>query len=128
MKNVREYLLENTNELVDVVQELVSWNGSLDQFDVYLNDEDFFDMFFEGKPMEAVRASHYGEYNYMDEYVRFNGYGNLESLSKWDLEKEMEEDIDEIVDVLMENHHNISISEDLQELIDKEDDEEEDDE
>lgn len=43
------------------------------------NDEDFFDTFFEGKPMEAVRASFYGNYRYADDYVWFNAYGNLES-------------------------------------------------
>lgn len=43
------------------------------------NDEDFFDTFFEGKPMEAVRASFYGNYRYADDYVWFNAHGNLES-------------------------------------------------
>lgn len=43
------------------------------------NDEDFFNTFFEGKPMEAVRASLYGDYRYNDEYVWFNSCGNLES-------------------------------------------------
>ena len=43
------------------------------------NDEDFFNLFFEGKPMEAVRASFYGKYHYYDDWVWFNAYGNLES-------------------------------------------------
>ena len=43
------------------------------------NDEDFFNLFFEGKPMEAVRAASYGHYNYADDWVWFNAYGNLES-------------------------------------------------
>ena len=43
------------------------------------NDEDFFNTFFEGKPMEAVRASFYGNYRYVDDYVWFNAYGNLTS-------------------------------------------------
>ena len=42
------------------------------------NDEDFFNLFFEGKPMEAVRAAFYGNYRYCDEWVWFNAYGNLE--------------------------------------------------
>lgn len=43
------------------------------------NDEDFFNLFFEGDPMEAVRASFYGNYHYYDDWVWFNAYGNLES-------------------------------------------------
>ena len=42
------------------------------------NDEDFFNLFFEGKPMAAVRAASYGNYRYYDEWVWFNAYGNLE--------------------------------------------------
>lgn len=43
------------------------------------NDEDFFNTYFEGKPMDAVRAASYGNYNYNDDWVWFNAYGNLES-------------------------------------------------
>ena len=45
---------------------------------IEVNDEDFFNLFFEGKPMEAVRAACYGNYRYCDEWVWFNAYGNLE--------------------------------------------------
>lgn len=46
---------------------------------IYNHDEDFYSMFFGGNPMESARAAYYGEYNYHHEYVRFNGYGNLET-------------------------------------------------
>lgn len=49
---------------------------------VYRNDEYFFDEQFE-KADEAVRAVCYGEYKYMDDYVVFNGYGNLDSFCCW---------------------------------------------
>lgn len=47
--------------------------------EIYENDDEFFNTFFDGKVIEAVRAVSYGEYNYTDSYVQFNGYGNLES-------------------------------------------------
>jgi hypothetical protein len=125
MENVKAYLLENSGELQSVVRELISWNGSLDHLDVMENDEEFFSIHFADQPMEAVRAAQYGEYNYTDDYVRFNGYGNLESLSEYDLEKEMEDSIDEIVDLLIEEQHNLSLSDELEELL-EEDEEEED--
>lgn len=31
--------------------------------------------------MEAVRAVHFGEYRYNDEFIKFNGYGNLETFN-----------------------------------------------
>ena len=47
---------------------------------IYENGEDFFSTFFADNVMEAVRAVSYGEYDYSDNYVKFNGYGNLESM------------------------------------------------
>ena len=48
-------------------------------YEIESNDDDFFNTFFEGKPMEAVRASYYGDFRYNDDWVWFNTYGNLES-------------------------------------------------
>ena len=48
-------------------------------YEIESNDEDFFNTFFEGKPMEAVRASYYGDFRYNDDFVWLNAYGNLES-------------------------------------------------
>jgi hypothetical protein len=81
-QKVRDYLLNNVDELRQIANELNSWNGCLDHLDVHENDEDFFNTYFDGNPMEAVRAAHYGSYSYNDDYVRFDGYGNLESLTE----------------------------------------------
>ena len=49
--------------------------------EIYINDEEFFNTYFEGKPMEVARAIFYGDYNFSHEYVIFNGYGNLETFN-----------------------------------------------
>lgn len=49
--------------------------------EIHSNDDDFFNTYFENRTLEAVRAVCYGEYKYTDEYVVFNGYGNLESFN-----------------------------------------------
>jgi hypothetical protein len=59
--------------------EYCSANRSDDQ--IFDFDDDFFDMFFEGKPGDAARAVHFGSVNWSDDYITFNGYGNLESIS-----------------------------------------------
>lgn len=43
------------------------------------NDDEFFNMFFENNPSGAVRASSFGDFRYNDDWVWFNGYGNLET-------------------------------------------------
>ena len=51
---------------------------------IYNFDEDFFETYFSGNPMEAVRAAFFGEITcWNDEYIRFNGYGNLVSMSDY---------------------------------------------
>jgi hypothetical protein len=49
--------------------------------EIFINDEEFFNTFFHNAADEAVRATFYGDYNYSHDYVKFNGYGNLESFN-----------------------------------------------
>ena len=118
IEQIEKILLDNKEATLEICKELNSWNGDLENFNVMENEEEFFDMYFEGKPAEAVRAAYYGNYNYMDEYVRFNGYGNLESLNQWKLEQEIEFYINDIIDSLLRNYNNIYIdNENLLELL-----------
>ena len=118
-------LLENVEYLMTIVQELNNWNSNLDYLRVYENNEEFFEMFFQGNPMEVARAIYYGDYGYRYEYVRFNGYGNLESLSDYQYEKELKDNINEIVDELMENYNNIYLPTELEEIFNNFEEEEE---
>ena len=43
------------------------------------HDEDFYNIYFESDPIGAVRAVLFGDVRWNDDYVRFNGYGNLET-------------------------------------------------
>lgn len=125
MKKVKAYLLENMEELKDVVREVNSWNGELGHLDYQPNDEDFFNAYFEGRAMDAVRAAVYGDYNYTNDYVRFDGYGNLKSVSEYDLEEELKDNMDEIMDALESEYHHLTLSDELTALINEEMEEEE---
>ena len=121
---VKEYLLENEDVLISVVQELNSWNGCLDWLEFWENDGYFFDCVFENK-LDVARAIYYGDYNYNDDYVRINGYGNLESFSEYDMIEEIKAYIEEIVENLIEYKDNICISDgNLEELLEEEEEEE----
>ena len=99
MENLIEYLKENatTDELLEMTQSVNSYNGALDYLYYYENDEDFFETMFQTKD-EVARAVCYGDYNYTDDYVKFNAYGNLESVSEWELEEKLNEYKEEIID------------------------------
>lgn len=59
-------------------------------------EEDFFDCYFSDK-MEVARAVFFGNiHSWDDEYVRFNAYGNLESLSEFDVANEIDDYAEEI--------------------------------
>ena len=55
-------------------------------------DEEFFEMFFSNaNAIEVARAVFFGNIkNWCDEYIKFNGYGNLESMSVWDAVEDTE--------------------------------------
>lgn len=46
---------------------------------IYNNDEEFFNEIWNPEPIEVARSCTHGDYHYQHEYVRFDGYGNLES-------------------------------------------------
>ena len=111
-EEIKNYLLNHVDEIGDIIIEINSIDGSLDYLEYYENDEEFFNTYFYNNPTEAVRASYYGDYNYCDEFVKFNGYGNLETRNQYSLEKEYKEYINDIVNSLIEHYQQISICDD----------------
>lgn len=90
----------------EVVEFTENWDGSewvsahntycsehsMPDDEIFVFDEDFFETYFEGRPMEAARATHFGEVNWNDDYITFNGYGNLKSINKWGIENEIDKE------------------------------------
>jgi hypothetical protein len=67
-----------TSDLVNFHNNYCIENGYSDD-EINFNDEEFFELFFANNVMGAIRAISYGEYNYTDTYIKFNGYANLET-------------------------------------------------
>ena len=129
IKRIEKCLLNNDEELLNIVNEVNSYNGSLDFLAYWENDEDFFNTFFSDNPMEVARATFYGDYKYCDPYVRFNADGNLESFNKYELIEECKYYIDELVDGLLDCWEYIDIyNEELLTLLSEEDGEEDEEE
>ena len=57
--------------------------------EIYNHDEEFFEIFFTNA-MDAIRAVSFGDYRYNDDYVIFNGYGNLETFNRMDTDRLVE--------------------------------------
>ena len=120
-KKLKEYLLNNVEELREVVNERNGWNGCLDYLEFKENDEYFFESFYSGiNGLEIARAIYYGDYNYNDDYVRIDGYGNLVSYTEYEMIEEIKGSIDEIVENLIEEHDGyLYLSDDIKEIFEE---------
>lgn len=102
----KEKALEILNRMDDY-DLLMKWNEYSDSAymgdTIYLMDEFLFDDHFSSCE-DAVRAVYYGDFNYGDKYVCFNGYGNLVSFC--DLRgKKSPVYLDELADYLCETYN-----------------------
>ena len=88
---MKTYIKNNLDAVTEYLNGLTSselverWNEYAREHDgdneIFNNDEDFFNTFFDGKVLEAVRAISFGDYRYNDDYIKFDGYANLETFN-----------------------------------------------
>ena len=71
--------------------------------EIYDFDEDFFNTFFEDDPMAAARATAFGDVYWSHNYIKFDGYANLQSFS----DPSDEIDYSAIIEWLIENPQHI---------------------
>lgn len=127
-KKLYDFIMDTDNNfesIFSLIADVNSWNDSLDYLNYQYNDEEFFNIYFENKPDEAVRAVCYGNYKYTEEFVVFNAYGNLVSANEWELKKEYKKYTDEIIDAIISAYNEGGIDIDDEFLIDDEEEEEE---
>ena len=95
-KFTEEFNNLSSNNKIAIYNEYCSEHGDTDKM-LYDFDEEFFETAFGNDPIEAARATFFGNIqNWSDEYIRFNGYGNLESLSEYDAVEVAEDNVDDI--------------------------------
>ena len=123
MREIVEKLKEEItfDELEEMLRDCIGYDGYFEDLDYWENDEEFFETFYQGRLNELVRALSYGNYNYMDEYVHINAYGNIDSANKYDYQAEIEGYEDEIIEHYLElyEENNVYPSQDLKNKIDE---------
>lgn len=103
-ETLKEILVEelDTDALIEMVRNINNYSGDFEDLDYWVNDDEFFEMFYNGRMLELVRALSFGSYHYMDEYVKINTYGNIKSASTYEFEKEVEGQREEIIERYLE--------------------------
>ena len=116
MEELKEYLLNNEDKLLEVVNDLNSWNGSFENLYFYENDKYVIDELFPSAYDFAEKCA-CGDYNINDEYFRIDGYGNIESCNEYEMIQDMKDSIDDIIDALKDEYTNLDIDDELINLI-----------
>ena len=119
LDDIKQAFIEN-EDLRSIVMDINSYDGYFDDMQWWDNDEEFFETFYGDDIMSAVRAVCYGEYNYTDEYVKINAYGNLETTNY--IQDELEGYVDDIVEHIVDNwseFSNIDVSQETKDMIEE---------
>lgn len=96
IKGKDELSLDRKRDLVSLA---VQSHEGFEDLNYEENEQYFFDQHFPNDPHGAVVATTYGDYNYMDPYVRVDERGNLQSLTSSELNKEIDRQFDELAKV-----------------------------
>lgn len=92
----------DSNKLIQLNNEYCQSINAPDD-EIWGNDEDFLNTFFHNNPDSLARAICYGNYHYSDNYVKFNGYGNLETFDTFDT-SDLCEHVRTMAEYIAENH------------------------
>jgi hypothetical protein len=107
--------IDNFEEIFELVNIINSYDGSMPYIEYFYNDEEFFNIFFGINTMDAVRAVCFGNYNYSNEFVKFNAYNNLESANKYEVFNDYELYKEDIADKIIELYNACDVFLDLHE-------------
>ena len=108
------------DDLLRLFRDANSWDGYFDFADAF-DIEDLCSMVDD--KYELVRSVIYGDVTNVNDMVRYNAYGNLESVSEWDLKKECQDSICDMAGWLMDNYYHVdSLYEEDKELFEAWDD------
>ena len=113
---IRIYFNTNKTELFEIVSQINSYDSSLQHLEfLYMED---LDMHLDGlTPTDIANKIFFGDFNPNHEYFRFNGYENLESFDEWELNKELFDNIDEIIERIIDLKDEIELPEEIEDIL-----------
>lgn len=116
MKERLKELFENESN-IDLIMVHNEYCDAVNDYDGRIYSMDEFDDIMSGcKPWEVTRSAFFGDFNPTHDYFKFNGYGNLQSIYEYELDRYI--DIDAIIDYIIENNDALYYSA-VQEILDE---------
>ena len=113
---IKTYFNANKTELFEIVSQINSYDSSLQHLEfLYMED---LDMYLDGlTPTDIANKIFFGDFNPNHEYFRFNGYENLESFNEWELNKELFDNIDEIIERIIDLKDEIELPKEIENIL-----------
>ena len=113
---IKTYFNANKTELFEIVSQINSYDSSLQHLE-FLNMEDL-DMYLDGlTPTDIANKIFFGDFNPNHEYFRFDEYENLESFDEWGLNKELFDNIDEIIKRIIDLKDEIELPKEIENIL-----------
>lgn len=104
VKDKEDEILEDlhSKEKLDYYNRYCDYNNDFNSI-IYPNDDNFLKTVFNSDVVALAKAITYGDYKYNDKYVKFNGYGNLQSYNGLQAALEDNFEDSEIMDFILED-------------------------
>lgn len=86
---IEAYIDEELKVNIDL---LADYNDYLNEngCETYFTDLD--EVLANYRPLEIIQKTYFGNFNYSDDYFKFNGYANIDSFSEYQIVQEMKSD------------------------------------
>ena len=108
MKELKNYLLNNDELLMEIVREINKYDNSLKYLAYYENDEHTINELF-STAHDFAKKCVYGNYDYYDDYFVIDSLGRVISYDWDDLVNEVKNHIDDIIEELKSSYQNIDV-------------------
>lgn len=101
LMNILENYDNGVDDILNIVNDINSYDAHLEDLRYYDNDSYFFDIYYCNNPYEVARACTYGNYDFTDAYVKIDDDNNLTSINYYDLKVELKDSMEEIIDEII---------------------------
>ena len=105
LKDINTWVKEHPIISFQIARDMNKYSETLNSFNIWKNNEEFFDLFYKNNILGAIKATFYGKYNFTDKYIKVDNNGNIESIPNFDVKSEVNYWSSNIVNTLLNNYN-----------------------
>lgn len=100
-ERIEKFLNLNLEAKKEIVNDINNIGYELEYLRDYVDftEDNLNELLQNNTPADIVRMTAFGTINYTDDYIRIDAYDNLVSFNNYNLEKDIDSDVEKIVDL-----------------------------